>query len=94
MTELSRLLYVFGSDSKIEVTPIKNEEQTAFGDCLPLFSSESQSAKLQLNKTVKLPALCECETWSSMFKEEHRLRVLKTVQGCNSKSKEIMYRVL
>jgi hypothetical protein len=37
--------------------------------------SRNLKIKIQVNRTIILPVLYGCETWSLTFREEHRLRV-------------------
>jgi hypothetical protein len=35
----------------------------------------SRNIKVKIYKTIVLPVLCGCETWSLTLREDHRLRV-------------------
>jgi hypothetical protein len=37
----------------------------------------SKNVKIRIYKTIILPVLYECETWSLTFREEHRLRMFE-----------------
>ena len=37
----------------------------------------SRNLKIKIYRTVILPVVCGCETWSLTFREEHRLRVFE-----------------
>jgi hypothetical protein len=37
----------------------------------------SRNVKVKIYKTIILPVLCGCETWSLTLREEHRLRVFE-----------------
>jgi hypothetical protein len=43
----------------------------------------SKNVKIRIYKTISLPVVqYECETWSLILREEHRLRVLSRIFGC------------
>jgi hypothetical protein len=42
------------------------------------------NVKVKIYRTIILPVLYGCETWSVISREEHRLRVLRRVLGCKS----------
>jgi hypothetical protein len=37
----------------------------------------SRNVRIETYRTVNLPVLCECETWSPTLREGHRLRVFE-----------------
>jgi len=41
----------------------------------------SKNLKIMVYRSIILPVLYGCETWSLTFREEHRLRVLRRIFG-------------
>jgi sorting nexin-29 len=62
-----------------EINSRLNSENACYHSVQSLLSSHllSRNVKVKIYKTIILPVLYGCETWSLMLREEHRLRVFE-----------------